>query len=76
MSSSDDSSGQGQLSSTVLIAVRMVQTSIGLAGTLLPASVTFFVAANMDCFPYSVGLFAAAVVVYPFRRSKGFIFAF
>jgi hypothetical protein len=32
MSSSDDSSGQGQLSSTVLIAVRMVQTSIGLAG--------------------------------------------
>lgn len=32
MSSSDDSQGQGQLSSTVLIAVRMVQTSIGLAG--------------------------------------------
>lgn len=46
MSSSDDSSGQGQLSSTVLIAVRMVQTSIGLAGALSYTVSTCFIAAD------------------------------
>lgn len=51
--SSSSSSSSDSLSSTVIIAIRMVQTAIGLA----------------------IGLFAAAVVVYPFGK-RGYIFSF
>jgi hypothetical protein len=73
--SSSEGASSSSISSAVLIAIRMVQTAIGLAGEQVDVPTGCNKIINDEDL-YLVGLYAASLVAYPLGKSKGFAFTF